>query len=67
MIAIPIVLGALFVWWRLRQNNVRSSNLAANQAAQQVQSPYAALYPRSGRLGMRGALAERFLNRGGKF
>lgn len=67
MIAIPIILGVLFLVWRLRAQKLRTSNLAANQAAQQVQSPYAALHVRSPRASITGAVADRVLNRGGKF
>lgn len=61
MIAAVVVAAVVFVWWRARASKLRRSTLKANQAAQQVFSPYASLAPRSPRDGLLGALASRFL------
>jgi hypothetical protein len=67
VIVVVGVLVVLVVVWRARAAKLRGSTLDANQAAQQVQSPYSALYPRRGPGSIAGNFADRFLNRGGKF
>lgn len=65
MIALGLMV-VVIVYVVAKRRQMRSSTLAANQAAQQVQSPYSAVYPRNGRPGLLGQIAERYLG-GGRF